>query len=649
MEEHAQPEEEVHLEPTGEVHLETTEENRTSEQPEVQPVERQQKRKGKERRQEEEDEFVSEEAHSLWKKHYAGKGFIGERGFSKLISPFKELIEQRGWGKFCKHYKTGYASIVWEFYSNLVGRKDNSVFVRGVWVPYGAETINAIYGMEGQKHGSKYKRLEDRPNREKIAGRLTDGKVKWGTGQGEKKIINRGDLTEEAKVWFYFLASVLIPTKHVCTVREQEAVLLYAILKGYKVNVGAIIENSIMKYHEGNKRGLIPHPATITWLCLKAGVKGSWAEEEECPNASPLTLTGVSKGPRNLNKKGIMVEAEARDEEENARQEEDNLMVENQEEQIPETQPEGNTPRFTKDVAADETSLIDFTTPLTSSPPMRNRNFREPRESSRGAQGNNEIMEMLKSMQKSMEEREEKWGIQQQFREDMYETELRRRDQQWGEELNKKEEMFEAELKRKEQKWEEEMSKREEQLKKILEHKEEKFRKEMEERDRDLLKKLKLSHEAFYNNQFDRDSQLLKLIKERDSEQETKTKEHIKGFKFLYMQLLKDFEKKMMDRDKVLDDNDSYRRKFWLENLDLINNNLSKFLEVMTELEHNMNTLGMRQDELNEKVDLTNELVLEEQTEKENVKKKKRMEMKFPEFNPKLDTLDLDPPRHLYS
>ena len=28
------------------------------------------------------DVFVSEEAHSLWKKHYAGKGFIGERGFS---------------------------------------------------------------------------------------------------------------------------------------------------------------------------------------------------------------------------------------------------------------------------------------------------------------------------------------------------------------------------------------------------------------------------------------------------------------------------------------------------------------------------------------------------------------------------------------
>ena len=135
------------------------------------------------------------------------------------------------------------------------------------------------------------------------------------------------------------------------------------------------------------------------------------------------------------------------------------------------------------------------------------------------------------------------------------------------------------------------MSRREEQIKKILEHQEEKF-KEMEERDQDLLKKLQLSHESFYNNQYDRDSQLLTLIKERDSDQEAKTKEQIKGIKFLYMSIFKDFEKKMKERDQELDDKDAFRRKVWLENLDLINNNLSKFLEVMTEMEHTMNTLG---------------------------------------------------------
>ena len=206
-----------------------------------------------------------------------------------------------------------------------------------------------MHGMEGQKHGSKYKKIAGNPNREKIARKLTYDKVKWGQGRGEKKIINRGDLTEEAKVWFYFLASVLVPTKHVCTVREQEAGILYAILKRYKLNAGAIIENSIMRYHEGNKKGLIPHPTTITRLCMRAGVKGTWEEEEECPKVSPLTLTEVSKGPRNQNKKRVIVEADSRDEDENARQEENTLLVEDQEEQDPEAQPEGNTLMFTED------------------------------------------------------------------------------------------------------------------------------------------------------------------------------------------------------------------------------------------------------------------------------------------------------------
>ena len=105
MEEYTQPEEEVHLEPARD--------NRPSEQPEVQPVTKQQRRKGKGKQQEEEeDKFVSEEAFSKWKKHYAGKGFVGERGFSQLISPIRELIEERGWGKFCKHKKSGYAAVV---------------------------------------------------------------------------------------------------------------------------------------------------------------------------------------------------------------------------------------------------------------------------------------------------------------------------------------------------------------------------------------------------------------------------------------------------------------------------------------------------------------------------------------------------------
>ena len=65
------------------------------------------------------------------------------------------------------------------------------------------------------------------------------------------------------------------------------------------MNVGGLIEGSIRGYHLSNKRGLIPHPTTISRLCIFAGVRVSWDEEETCPKASPLTLTGVTKEPRN--------------------------------------------------------------------------------------------------------------------------------------------------------------------------------------------------------------------------------------------------------------------------------------------------------------------------------------------------------------
>ena len=84
---------------------------------------------------------------------------------------------------------------------------------------------------------------------------------------------------------------------------------------------------------------------------------------------------------------------------------------------------------------------------------MQGRTSREQGESLRGTQGNNEILEMLISMQRKMEEREQRWNVQQQFRDNTYEVELKRRDQQLEDELQQREENFETELRRKEQKF----------------------------------------------------------------------------------------------------------------------------------------------------------------------------------------------------
>ena len=44
-------------------------------------------------------------------------------------------------------------------------------------------------------------------------------------------------------------------------------------------------------------------------------------------------------------------------------------------------------------------------------------------------------MELLLSIQRKMEEREQRWNVQQQFRDNTYEVELKRRDQQMEDEL----------------------------------------------------------------------------------------------------------------------------------------------------------------------------------------------------------------------
>ena len=232
--------------------------------------------------------------------------------------------------------------------------------------------------------------------------------------------------------------------------------------------------------------------------------------------------------------------------------------------------------------------------------------------------------------------------------EEKFESKLQRREEKFESELQRREEKFESKLQRREQEGEAEQKKKEEQMKGVLKQQGENFKKELEERDGKLFQRLKLIHDAFYNNQFRRDSQLLTIMKEKEEKHATKWDDQIKGSQILYKSIQRDFEAQLEERDKKQRETDSYRHVEWLENLDLINNNLSKFLEVMTEMEHTMNGLGKRQDQLNEKVDLSNQIFIEEQAEKESKKRKERMEMKFPPFPPNLDTLDLDPP-NVYS
>ena len=181
--------------------------------------------------------------------------------------------------------------MVKEFYAKA-RMKDKTVYIRGKWISFNREQIDHTYNLQEKKNGSKFKRLVEAPDYQKIVDLFTDGKGKWNaTRKNPHESITREALIEPPKVWFYFLCSVMLPSKHLCTVREKEAVLSYAILKGYKFSVGKIIENLILSYYRGGYKWLIPHLALILRLCILGGVQGDWEEEENFPKTSLLTLT----------------------------------------------------------------------------------------------------------------------------------------------------------------------------------------------------------------------------------------------------------------------------------------------------------------------------------------------------------------------
>ena len=87
------------------------------------------------------------------------KDFIGERGFVKLISPIREVIEKIGWSLFCEHKPVGFAVVVREFYANMMGKKEKSCYVREKWISFDREAINKTFNLKELKDGSKFKHL----------------------------------------------------------------------------------------------------------------------------------------------------------------------------------------------------------------------------------------------------------------------------------------------------------------------------------------------------------------------------------------------------------------------------------------------------------------------------------------------------------
>ena len=153
---------------------------------------------------------------------------------------------------------------------------------------------------------------------------------------------------------------------------------MYAILKRYKFSIGKMIENSILSYYKGSYRGLVPHPALITRLCIIDSMEGDWEEEETCPKTSPLTLIGIIKVPKNRGKEK---------EPEIGREERENIEI--------------NQIQFDSATQEHQQRQKSLSPILTVSPNLR-QIHQEQAESSEYHGNNTELMEMLKAMRQEI-------------------------------------------------------------------------------------------------------------------------------------------------------------------------------------------------------------------------------------------------------
>ena len=159
-----------------------------------------------------------------------------------------------------------------------------------------------------------------------------------------------------------------------------------------------------------------------------AGVKGIWAEEETCHKVSPLSLTWVIKGQKNKKRKEMEIVEVAEELEE---EEKEQLEME----QIP----------FGCQLPMED-EMQNRISPLIPSPSNVREKFFEPGECSKNNQGNAEVMELLMSMKKEMEEREKRWEQQHKIREEFLKADFKKREQQWEQMLKQRHEEWKEEI-----------------------------------------------------------------------------------------------------------------------------------------------------------------------------------------------------------
>ncbi|GMN46036.1 hypothetical protein TIFTF001_015215 [Ficus carica] len=157
------------------------------------------------------------------------------------------------------------ATVVREFNANGYYQRDNDeVCVRGTMVSFAMEVINREMCTPG---------------------------TEWTIKENDSDVTHyfpENCLNIYAKAWNKFICASIMPTNHEHQVYTNRAALLYAIYKGWSIDIGVVIRDDLVKSLETKMTGAHTHPCLITGLCRNAGVTIDPAEPlRPCGTSNP--------------------------------------------------------------------------------------------------------------------------------------------------------------------------------------------------------------------------------------------------------------------------------------------------------------------------------------------------------------------------
>lgn len=217
---------------------------------------------------------------------------IKERGFapSSEDGELADMVDERGWADFCAKPESIPLSVVKEFYANAKMEKNGLAMVRGKIVDYGPAAIRRVVFQPDRPRGAEnwtFKTRADVDLEAIITGMCVPGTVwKCKAGTTEPLHFPAAALTRYARAWFLFLSARIMPSSHVTEVSVERAIILWAILNGYYIDLGSLIHQNILKFLNGGTTGGIPHAVIVTNLCYAVGVRWHIDEVLQRPTAN---------------------------------------------------------------------------------------------------------------------------------------------------------------------------------------------------------------------------------------------------------------------------------------------------------------------------------------------------------------------------